>query len=104
MELPAMNETERAVAVASSELVMRQWCIEKSIQWCGKPDDQTQTDEMIDQAALIERYIKTGEHSRMITMSSLESAMQDVERCTKNVSRPKAKAVCDEIMGRVSSA
>ena len=74
-----------------------------AIKWAGRPDDQTQTDEMIDMAAMIDRFIMTGAHSKMIELTLLEQAMNEAERSTKNVSLPKAKAVCDEIMQRVIS-
>ena len=88
------------LAVGLQGVVLRQWCVEKAIQWSGRPDDQTQTDEMIDQAALIERYVTTGEHSHMLTLGCLQSAMQEAERTTPSVSLPKARAVCENIAGR----
>ena len=100
-----LNEQPAAsTPVACSDIVRRQWCIEKAIQWAGRPDDPTQTDEMIDMAAMIDRYITTGAHSKMIELAALEAAMSEAERTTKNVSMPKAKAVCDEIMQRVLAA
>jgi len=85
--------------VRCSDIVLRQWCIEKAIQWSGRPDDQTQTDEMIDQAALIERYVTTGKHSQMLEIGLLQSAIEEAERLTPNVGQAKAKAVCDYIAG-----
>jgi hypothetical protein len=95
-------ETNRRNDVGSGDLVRRQWCVEKAIQWCKPGEDATA--DMIDSAALIERYITTGEHSRMIEMAALECAMNEAETHTKSVSMPKAKAVCDEIMQRVCAA
>lgn len=98
-------EAERKEGLAgrtgSGEWVnLRKWCVEQAINWAKEDAGRMQTDQMIDCAALIERYVTTGKSSQMMEVGLLMSAMQEAEQCTPGVGRSKAKAVCDAVLQR----
>ena len=95
----SLNQAPSAERTAGSlqQVVLRQWCVEQAIKWSGRPDDQTQTDEMIDQAASIERYVTTGQHSKMLDVVDVQMALHEATNCTRAVGKQKAKAVCDRV-------
>ena len=96
------NVTEQTQDAASGSLhgvVLRQWCVDKAIDFC-KPVSEAQTADLMDCATRIERYVTTGKHAPLIEVGLLIDVMHEAETATLGVGPAKVKAVCAYIAER----
>ena len=75
-QAPPPSQPNPSPAGDPIQMAVRRWCIERSIAWC-KPSEDT-TEIMIDQAALIERYLWTGKHSPVVEVGSIVVVLQNL--------------------------
>lgn len=93
------EQSQDANAGCVQRVVLRQWCVDKAIDFC-KPVSEAQTADLMDCAARIERYVTTGKYAPLIEVGLLIDVMHEAETATLGVGPAKVKAVCAYIAER----